>query len=194
VLAHGAGADMRSPFMEGVATGIATRSVAVWRFNFPYRQNNRKVPDRAAVLEETFRAVGDHVRESGAHRQMLLGGKSMGGRIASQIVAQGFPADGLVFLGYPLHPPGRPERVRDDHLYEVSAPMLFVAGTRDPLCRLDLLEEVRSRLVAPSTLAVIDGGDHSFKVPKSSGRSSAEALREVISAVRGWIGGIGPEG
>ncbi len=190
VLAHGAGAGMVSPFMEAAAAGIAGGPVAVWRFNFPYIENNRKAPDRAAVLEETYRAVGDHIAGLDAHDRILLGGKSMGGRIASQIVSNGWPAQGLVFLGYPLQPPGRPDRVRDEHLYSVSVPMLFVAGTRDPFCPLDVLASVRDRLSAPSELVVVDDGDHSFKVRKSSGRSSADALREVFSATRKWIEGV----
>jgi hypothetical protein len=111
----------------------------------------------------------------------------MGGRIASHIAAAGSPCDGLVFLGYPLHPPGRPERIRDAHLYHLQVPMLFVEGTRDPFCPLETLDRVRAKLRVPVEVAVIDDGDHSFKVRKASGRSSEEALGEVIERVAGWI-------
>ena len=111
----------------------------------------------------------------------------MGGRIASHVSASGEPLDGLVFLGYPLHPPGRPERIRDAHLPDVKAPMLFVEGTRDPFCPLETLDAVLERLDTPTEVAVIEDGDHSFKVRKSSGRTSKEALTEVVEAVAGWI-------
>jgi predicted alpha/beta-hydrolase family hydrolase len=193
VLAPGAGAPRQHPFMVEVAAKLAERGFRIVRFDFLYAMAGRKAPDRQPVLEETYRAVADHLREAERPQRFLIGGKSMGGRIASTIAAGSNPldVDGLVFLGYPLHPPGRPERIRDVHLYEVKAPMLFVEGTRDPFCPLDTLDAVLVKVKAPSTLAVIDDGDHSFKVRKSSGRSSAEALDEVVLAVARWIEGSG---
>jgi uncharacterized protein len=186
VLAPGAGADMRAEFMEVFAAGLGARALRVVRFNFAYAEQGRKSPDRQPVLEETYRAIVDHVRTAISPDKLVLGGKSMGGRIASHIVASGTEVDGLVFLGYPLHPPGRPERIRDAHLYELKTPMLFVEGTRDPFCPLETLEAVRAKITAPTDLFVVEDGDHSLKVRKSSGRSTAEAWQEAIDAVAGW--------
>lgn len=122
---------------------------------------------------------------------MFAGGKSMGGRIASQVVAGGTDVDGLVFLGYPLHPPGKPERLRADHLAAIRPPMLFVEGTRDPFCPLATLEKVLDGLSAQTDLVVISDGDHSYRVRKSSGRSTADAWSEVAGAVRDWIIRVG---
>lgn len=185
ILAPGAGAGMDHSFMTAAAAGLAAEGFQVWRFNFLFQERGRKSPDRNPVLEETYSAVVDEVRGRGA-RTVVAGGKSMGGRIASQMAAAGAPVDGLVFHGYPLHPPGRPDRMRDAHLRDITIPMLFVEGTRDPFCPLDTLENVRAGL-STSELVVIDDGDHSFRVRKSSGRSSAEALEEVVQATADWI-------
>ncbi|HYI45396.1 MAG TPA: alpha/beta fold hydrolase [Actinomycetota bacterium] len=185
VLAHGAGAGMNHEFMQEFARGLAELDLTVFRFNFLYTEQSRKAPDRQPLLEETYRSVVEALRPE-AVAPLVLGGKSMGGRIASHIAAGGTACDGLVFLGYPLHPPGRPDRIRDAHLADVGVPMLFVEGTRDPFCPLDTLEEVRGRL-GPSDLVVIDDGDHSFKVRKSSGRSTREALLDAINAVATWV-------
>jgi predicted alpha/beta-hydrolase family hydrolase len=189
VLAPGAGAPRHHPFMADVAGKLADRGLRIGRFDFLYAMAGRKAPDRQPVLEETYRAVAEHLRAAESPQRFFIGGKSMGGRIASTIAAGEDPADvdGLVFLGYPLHPPGRPERIRDAHLYEVRTPMLFVEGTRDPFCPLETLGQVLEKVTAPTELSVIDDGDHSFKVRKSSGRSSEDALQEVVDAVATWI-------
>lgn len=187
VLAHGAGAGMSHPFMQTVAERLAARDLTVVRFNFAYIEAGKKAPDRQVVLEDTYRGVVEQVRGELQPQRLFLGGKSMGGRIASYLPASGVGCDGLVFLGYPLHPPGRPDRIRDAHLYEVAVPLLFVEGTRDPFCPLATLEELRAKLTAPSEVAVVEDGDHSFKVRKSSGRSTDEALDEVVGAVAAWI-------
>ena len=186
VLAHGAGAPMDSDFMRAMAQALGERDFRVCRFNFAYMEQGRKAPDRQPALEQTYRAVVDEVRSQAD--QVVIGGKSLGGRIASLIAADGAPVDGLVFLGYPLHPPGRPDRIRKAHLPAIRVPMLFVEGTRDPFCPLDTLEEVRAELTAPTELAVIDDGDHSLKVRKSSGRSTEEAWTEAAEAVASWLG------
>jgi predicted alpha/beta-hydrolase family hydrolase len=139
------------------------------------------------VLEEKYSAVVDHVRETLNPATLVLGGKSMGGRIASHIVASGTEADGLVFLGYPLHPPGKPDRMRDAHLYDITAPMLFVEGTRDPFCPLETLERVRARMTATTELFVVADGDHSLKVRKSPGRSTRTAWEAAVEAVAHWM-------
>ena len=187
VLAPGAGAPMTHVFMEHVANGLAGRGARVARFNFVYTESGRRSPDRQPILEETFRGVLDDLEEETEARRVIVGGKSMGGRIASHVVASGTRAEGLLFLGYPLHPPGKPERVRDAHLYDVQVPMLFVEGTRDPFCPLETLERVRRNLIAPTAVAVVDDGDHSFKVRKSSGRSTEQAWDEVVAHAAAWI-------
>jgi uncharacterized protein len=187
ILGHGAGAGIRSDFMEFVASELAARAVRVMRFNFAYIEARKKTPDRQPVLEATYGAVVDHVRREERPQRLFLGGKSLGGRIASHVVAGGLAADGLVFLGYPLHPPGRPDRLRSAHLNQISVPMLFVEGTRDPFCPLETLEKVRADFTAPVEIAVIDNGDHSLRVRKSSGRSTEEAWGEAVEQVANWI-------
>ncbi|MGH2819827.1 MAG: alpha/beta hydrolase family protein [Actinomycetota bacterium] len=187
VLGPGAGAGLDSDFMAAMAAGLAGRGLAVCRFNFPYLQKGRRSPDRPEVLEATFGAVAAAARSRASATPLVLGGKSMGGRIASQVVAGGEGAAGLAFLGYPLHPPGKPERLRDAHLKQIDVPMLFVEGTRDPFCPLPTLERVLAGVAAPARVSVIEGGDHSFKVRSSSGRSTRQAWGEVIEAVDDWV-------
>jgi predicted alpha/beta-hydrolase family hydrolase len=175
---------MHHPFMATAADGLAQKGHRVVRFNFVYAEAGRKGPDRQPVLEATYRAVIDHLK---AIDKLVIGGKSMGGRIASHLAASGTEADGVLFLGYPLHPPGKPERIRDEHLHDITIPMLFIEGTRDPFCPLDTLERVRKELRAPTEVAVIEDGDHSFKVRKSSGRSTDDAWNEVVEAAAMWV-------
>jgi predicted alpha/beta-hydrolase family hydrolase len=192
LLAHGAGADMNHPFMTAVHEGLAARGMIVLKFNFAYTEAGRGAPDRPPLLLDTMRAARDVLlaRPEAKGLPLVLAGKSMGGRIASHLVALGEPADGLVFFGYPLHPAGQPEKLRDAHLADVPCPMLFLEGTRDPLCDLALLRPVLKRLGKRATLHVIDDGDHSFHVRKSSGRDDAAALAEAIDAATGWIAGL----
>jgi uncharacterized protein len=190
-LAHGAGNDMKTDFMTHFATRLSESGLAVCRFNFPYAERGRKTPDREAVLENTYREVVEATLDRARARRLVLGGKSMGGRIASQVVASGVPADALVFLGYPLHPPGKPERMRDAHLKAITIPMLFVEGTRDPFCPLDTLERVRSTLRAPTDVVVVEDGDHSLKTRTSSGRSPVAAWDEAALALTSWIDRFG---
>lgn len=189
VLAHGAGSDMESPFISHLHEALAERGMLTVKFNFPYKERGAKAPDRAPVLEDTWRAVIESVRgdETLAPRALFLGGKSMGGRIASQVVAQGQGAAGLVFLGYPLHPSGRPDRLRTAHLPAIGCPMLFIEGTRDPLCNLDLLQTALRSVAAPVQLHVIDGADHSFRVLKRLGRSEADVETEIVGTVADWV-------
>jgi uncharacterized protein len=164
VLGHGAGAGMRSPFMTGFAEAIGRLGVTTLRFDFPYMQAGRRAPDRAPVLVDAWTQAFAAAGERAAGRPVLAGGKSLGGRIASMAVAEGMPAAGLVFLGYPLHPPGRPELKRDGHLDAVSVPMLFVQGTRDTFAQPALLATVLARLGPRAELVSVEGGDHSFRV------------------------------
>jgi uncharacterized protein len=163
VVAHGAGAGMEHPFLAGFCQAIAEEGVATMRFNFPYAERGRRSPDTERVLRETWLAAFEAAKAA-ADRPVLVGGKSLGGRIASMCVADGMPAAGVVFLGYPLHPPGRPERIRDEHLYRVEVPMLFLQGTADPFARPELVAKVIGQLGERATLEEIEGGDHSFKL------------------------------
>lgn len=187
VLGHGAGGDMHASFMSSLASSLASEGAVVWRFNFPYSEVGRRAPDPQPVLEQTFGGVVERVRELSGDAPLVLGGKSMGGRIASHIVASGTDCDGLVFLGYPLHPPGKPDRLRVEHLHRIKVPILFLEGTRDPFCPLDTLNNVLERLDLDARVVTIDDGDHSFKVRASSGRSSEEAWRELSQALVGWL-------
>jgi hypothetical protein len=164
VLAHGAGAGMEHPFMAGFARAIAGDGVATMRFNFLYIERGRRSPDPERVLREAWLAAFDGATAAAAGRPVLAGGKSLGGRIASMCVADGMPAAGLVFLGYPLHPPGRPERIRDEHLDRIAVPMLFLHGTGDPFAQPTLLAGVVKRLGDRAALVEVEGGDHSFNV------------------------------
>jgi predicted alpha/beta-hydrolase family hydrolase len=187
--AHGAGANMDQAVNVRVAEALAARGVLVMRFNFLYKEKGRGAPDRPPVLVETFRKAAAWLaaRPEARGRALVLGGKSMGGRIASHLAALGDPCDGLWFLGYPLHPAGQPEKLRDAHLPDAPCPMLFLEGTRDPLCDLDLLRPVLARIGPRATLHVIEGGDHSFAVPKSLGRSAAEVEAELVEASLAWF-------
>ena len=188
VLAHGAGADMRHRFMEEVSEGLASRGVATFRFQFPYTEKGRRSPDRREVLVATVRsAVAAAGKEAGG-LPLLAGGKSMGGRMTSLAASEApLPGvKGLVFLGFPLHPPGKPSTERGDHLADVTVPMLFLQGTRDKLAELDLLRPVCRRLGPRATLHEVEGGDHSFHVLKRSGRSDEEALEELLDACAAW--------
>ena len=162
IVGHGAGGDMTGAFLEGVGAGLMARGVACLRFNFPYKEAGRKAPDREPVLRETWTSVFEAMAREG--RAVWAGGKSLGGRIASMCAADGMPAAGLVFFGYPLHPPGKPERIRDAHLPSIRVPMLFIQGTGDPFATPDLLRATIARLGKRATLHTIEGGDHSFRV------------------------------
>jgi uncharacterized protein len=193
VLAHGAGAGHDSGFMVDFASALAAHGLETVTFNFPYVEQRRRVPDRNDVLEESWRTVISAVRERLPARPLFIGGKSMGGRIASQVAAgpegAGLGIRGLVFLGYPLHPPGRPQQLRASHWPRVSAPALFVQGSRDTFGAPDELREHLPSWGAPTELLVVEDGDHSLKVRKGRpARRSPEAVYlGVQDAIAGWI-------
>ena len=192
VLAHGAGAGMDHPFMAGFCRAIADANVATLRFNFPYIEKGRRSPDPERALRATWLAAFEAGKARSNGRPVLAGGKSLGGRIASMAVADGMPAAGLVFLGYPLHAPGKAERVRDEHLYRIEAPMLFLHGTADPFARADLLKRVLRKLGERAEYIPIEGGDHSFNVKgrKKDAREVGAELAELASPfVRRVAGG-----
>ena len=187
VLGHGAGGDRRTAMLVDLAETLADSGRQAVLYNFPYSDHGRRAPDPPDVLERTARAVGDYARSGLSAGKVVLGGKSMGGRIASQAVAKGAAAEGLVFLGYPLHPPGRTGIRRDRHLPDIAVPMLFVQGTRDAFARWDLLEALLERLSPLATLHRLDDGDHSFHVPKRAGRTPSEVQKEIFDAILRWL-------
>jgi len=188
VLGHGAGSDMHNPFLVATQTGLADAGYPTVTFNFPYREAGKKIPDPRPVLERCWRSVLDAVRADPAlaPSRVVIGGRSMGGRMATYLAAARAPIDGLVLLGYPLHPAGRPDALRADHLAGIQVPMLFVQGTRDALAGLDLLRPILAPL-PHATLHLIDGGDHSFKVPRRSGRTEADVRSDVVGAIVAWL-------
>jgi hypothetical protein len=190
ILGHGAGANQLSGFMRMVATGLAGRGFDVMTFNFLYKERGRSAPDPKARLEACYRAVIDaavHHRKL-INNRLVIGGKSMGGRIASQVAAaEGDRIAGLVFLGYPLHPPGRPDKMRDEHLPKIKAPMLFCQGSRDAFGTEAEIRSTIKKHRLPAMIFAIEGGDHSFKVPKSAGLSLQEVYESVMNQVDAWI-------
>jgi hypothetical protein len=191
VLGHGAGSTRRTPGLVALAEALAASGRRALLYNFLYSERGGRRPDPPAVLEATTAAVAAFARTELGTARLVHGGRSMGGRIASQAVARGAFADALVFLGYPLHPPGQFEKMRDKHLPDVQAPMLFVQGTRDDFARWDLLTAVLGRLGDRATLHAVEAADHSFKVLKRSGRTAADVEAEVHGAVVSWLGAHG---
>lgn len=181
LLTHGAGGDYNDAFLKGVATVLARTGIAVARFNLAYRDAGRKAPGSQKQSEESYRSIAAELRRPRA--PLYCGGKSYGGRIATHIVADGFDVTGLVLLSYPLHPPGRPERLRDAHLTEIDVPMLFCQGTRDPFATPELLEKT-TRSLSNATLWAVEGGDHSLRV---RGRKPQEVYAEVSTAIVRFI-------
>jgi len=186
ILFHGAGGTRRTPLLTAIAAGLAAAGHRIVLANFPYAEDKRRLPDAPALLEATIDAVAEHGERSLGARRVFLGGKSMGGRMASQLVARGRAAAGLVFLGYPLHPPGRVDSLRDRHLDRIAPPMLFVQGTRDALARWDLMEGVAARLPG-ATLHRVEDGDHSFRVLERTRRTPAEVEADIVSAIHAWL-------
>ncbi|MFC1579607.1 alpha/beta family hydrolase [Thermodesulfobacteriota bacterium] len=191
IIAHGAGGDMENPFIVHLCNGLAGAGHITLRFNFPYRERGRKAPDGQKKLILTWEKVFQFFKEESGYamEHIVVSGKSMGGRIASQMVAEGLmAAKGLVLFGYPLHAPGRKEKLRDAHLHHIQIPMLFFSGTRDSLCDLDLLKGVLNKVHAPWHLEIIQGGDHSFKTLKAMERSQEDVYDQILSRMIVWLG------
>jgi predicted alpha/beta-hydrolase family hydrolase len=196
ILGHGAGADQLSGFMKLFASGLSDRGLDAMTFNFVYTEQKRSVPDQKAKLESCFRAVIEAAvsQKKLKGNKLVIGGKSMGGRIASQVAAAACEAEdplareitGLVFLGYPLHPPGNPAKLRTEHLPQIKMPMLFVQGTRDSLGSTDEIGPIIKNLKLPAEMYVIEGGDHSFKAPKKFGLSQPEVYEAAMDAIVEW--------
>ncbi|MGW8220648.1 MAG: alpha/beta hydrolase family protein [Syntrophobacteria bacterium] len=194
ILAHGAGNDMHHPLLVSLSQGLVKAGYLTLRFNFLYREKKRKRPDRQNILEKTWASVYQFLRDHPRYKPetIVAAGKSMGGRVAAQMVAEGLlPASHLIFLGYPLHPPGKKEKPRDSHFDQIETPMLFFAGTRDSLCDLAALNRVLERLSASWELQIIEGGDHSFRLPKSAGRSQEEVYEQILRKTLKWLEAAG---
>jgi uncharacterized protein len=188
VLAHGAGAGMTHPFMESLATELAAVRVATLRFQFPYFEQKRKIPDRPPVLTATILAAAQTAAKAAPDLPLFAGGKSLGGRMTSLAAAQQKLAHvrGLVFFGFPLHPPNQPGTKRAEHLRDIKQAMLFFQGTRDPFADLKLLRPICASLGARATLHVTETADHSFHVLKSSGRTDTAVLQELAQITSIW--------
>ena len=192
VFAHGAGAGMTHSFMEAFATGLGERSIASLRYQFPYMEKSSKRPDPPAIAQATVRAAVTNAAQIFPGLGLFAGGKSFGGRMTSQAQAAApLPGvRGLAFIGFPLHPSGKPATDRADHLAKASIPMLFLQGTRDGLADVALIEGVVQRLGSRATLHLVDGADHSFHVLARSGRNDREVLGEILDAFANWAGAI----
>jgi hypothetical protein len=192
VFAHGAGAGMTHSFMQTVAAGLAERGVATLRYQFPYMEKGSRRPDPPGIAHAAVRAAVAEARRHCPGLPLLAGGKSFGGRMTSQAQAAA-PLEGvrgLGFLGFPLHPAGKPSSDRARHLADIDVPLLFVQGTRDSLAELKLLEPVVKSLGRSATLHVVQGADHSFHVPARSGRNDREVMSEILDFFAGWIGRV----
>ena len=192
VLAHGAGAGMTHPFMAAVAAELADRGIATLRYQFPYMEQHGRRPDPPKLAQATVRAAVAEAARQLPSLPLFAGGKSFGGRMTSQAQAADPLADvrGLIFLGFPLHPAGKPARQRGQHLFDVHLPMLFLQGTRDALAALDQLEPLCAALGKCATLKLFADADHSFHVPARSGRKDAQVRGEMLDQLAGWIDSV----
>jgi predicted alpha/beta-hydrolase family hydrolase len=191
LLAHGAGFGMESPWMARLAAGLVARGFRVLRFNYPYRQRAghagaERPPDRREVLEEAHERALETLAARADGRRLLLAGKSLGGRIATHLAAKGSTCAGLVLYGYPLHAPGRPGEPRREHFPAIAQPALFLQGTRDDLCDLELLREALRSYGGRATLSIVDGADHSFRLPKRAGKSDEAMIEELCDRTAAW--------
>ena len=187
VCAHGAGGSMSDRGMVATAEAFRAHGIGVVSFNFLYTEKRSGRPDPMPLLMETTAAVVARVREELSPERLVIGGRSMGGRAASMLAAEGYAADGLLLLAYPLHPAGQPGKLRDAHLPKIRMPVLAFSGTRDALCTRELMERALTTVTAPWTMQWIDGADHSFHVLKSSGTNDAAVMERIASSSAAWL-------
>lgn len=190
VCAHGAGGNMMDRGMLATANALRRAGIGVMRFNFPYKERNSGRPDPMPKLKETVAAAVEVARGELKPELLFIGGRSMGGRAASMLAAEGFDADGLLLLAYPLHPAGRPEQPRDAHLPQIRMPVICFNGTRDTLCTKSIMDEVMTRVGDNWTMCWEEGADHSFHVLKSSGRTDGEVMASIALAAGNWADGL----
>jgi predicted alpha/beta-hydrolase family hydrolase len=187
ICAHGAGGHMNDASMLAASNQLRGRGLHIVRFNFLYREKKSSAPDPMPRLKRCYAAVAEHARRTVQPDILILGGRSMGGRVASMLAAEAYPCDGLLLLAYPLHPAGQPQKLRDAHLERIAVPVICFNGTRDALCRRDLMDQAIGRLGDRWTMHWLDGADHSFHVLKSSGRADGDVLDEVGKAYSAWV-------
>jgi uncharacterized protein len=186
VCAHGAGGSMNDRGMLQTANALRSRGIGVARFNFLYKEKGSGRPDPMPSLKDCVSAVVERVRKELRPKTLLIGGRSMGGRAASMLAADGFECDGLLLLAYPLHPAGQPEKLRDAHLPAIRVPVLCFNGTRDALSRRDLMDAALKTVKTKWVMHWVEGADHSFHVLKSSGRTDGEVMIEIANAAEAW--------
>jgi predicted alpha/beta-hydrolase family hydrolase len=186
VFAHGAGGNMNDRAVTSTARALQERGIGTVRFNFLYKEKKSGRPDPMPKLKDTFSAVVEKVRAEVAPDTLVIGGRSMGGRAASMLAADGFECAGLLLLAYPLHPPGKPDQLRDAHLPSIKVPVLCLNGTRDPFCTPALMEEVLKRVNTKWEMHWVDGADHSFHVPKSAGKTESQVLTQMADQISDW--------
>ncbi|HOB33870.1 MAG TPA: dienelactone hydrolase family protein [Verrucomicrobiota bacterium] len=190
VFAHGAGAGMNHPFMSAIALGLARRGIATLRFQFPYMEQGSRRPDSPWIAQAAVRAAAAEAARLLPAVPLFAGGKSYGGRMTSRAQAESPLPEvrGLIFLGFPLHPPGKPSDDRAKHLFDVTIPMLFLQGTRDEFANMNLLQPLIGRLGSKATLRLFEDADHSFHVPARTGRNDSEVREELMDALARWVG------
>ena len=193
VCAHGAGGNMNDKGILQLSKVLRSRGIAVVRFNFMYKEKGSGRPDPMPRLTDCITAVVARTREEIKPRTLIIGGRSMGGRAASMLAADGFDCDGLLLLAYPLHPPGKPEKLRDAHLPAIRVPVICFNGTRDPFCTPSLMEEVLKRVKTGWDMHWVEGADHSFHVLKSSGKTDAQVMDEIGKAAQQWVLRLPPD-
>jgi predicted alpha/beta-hydrolase family hydrolase len=193
VFAHGAGGNMNDRAVVSTSRALNERGISTVRFNFLYKERKSSRPDPMPKLKETFAAVVDRARSEVESATLIIGGRSMGGRAASMLAAEEFKAAGLLLLAYPLHPPGKPEQLRDAHLPSIRMPVICFNGTRDPFCTPALMEDVLSRVTTSWDMHWVEGADHSFHVLKSSGKTDAQVLDEMSNTIRKWVDDLAEE-
>jgi len=183
---------MTHPFLVAMAAGLCAHGIAVLRYQFPYMEQRSGRPDAPPVAHATVRAAAAEAARLASGRPVFAGGKSFGGRMTSEAQAEGLldGVRGLVFLGFPLHPPGKPSDARAAHLFETKVPLLFLQGMRDEFAKLELLQPLIEKLGARATLRLYEGADHSFHAPKSVGRSDAETREQMLDAIAQWIDSV----
>jgi len=187
ICAHGAGGHKDDRAMLRLAAALEPAGFEVLRFNFPYREKGSARIDPMPVLLSSIKEISLEVKKEDKFKRLVLGGRSMGGRAASMLAAEGFECDGLLLAAYPLHPAGQPEKLRDAHLPKIRCPVLCLNGTRDALCRPDLMERALTTVQAPWQMHWLEGADHSFRVLKSSGRTDADVDEEIREVAGGWL-------